>query len=163
MKYQLLRRLLRFQPTYDITDGLGRPILCAEKRLVTFSTEYSVHSPDNRRECFSLRQRYALGRPDYEVAQGGEWLAFIQRRFGFYPSYDIDLVGGERLRVSSAGLGRRFRIDRVRDEPTPVATISRGWTLRERYRVEVLASGFREIVLAMALVIADCRRSSSGG
>ncbi|QDT69565.1 hypothetical protein MalM25_25040 [Planctomycetes bacterium MalM25] len=163
MKYQLLRRLLRFNPTYDLIDGRGRPILCAEKRLVSFSSEYSARSPDGRQERFSLRQRYALGRPDYEVAQGGEWLAFIQRRLSFYPSYDIDLVGGEQLHVISSTLGRRYHIAHADAEDQPLATISRGWTLRERYRVELLERSYEEVVFAIALVIADSLRHSSVG
>lgn len=159
MRYQIKQRFMSLRTRFDIADESGTPLLFAEKKLVSFSSEYSIRSLKGDHELVSLRKRINLGMPRYDISRAGVPLASAKRLFTFRLRYAVAVPGADTLWVGGSLFEHNYQIRRQDKLGQPVATVSRNsWTLSDSYGLEVFDPAYEAICLAIIILVDDARQ-----
>ena len=154
MKICIRQEVLTLGDYFDITDENGEILYTGEQELFRFWKTIIVRDREEQ-EIVSIRHKFSLFFPCYEILSGEEKIGEIVREYSFLGSYYT--VEGTGLTVDGSAFGHSYEI--MRGEET-VGHIEKEWlTFGDCYTLSFEEETDLPVMLAVLLAIDSMNES----
>ncbi|HET7232112.1 MAG TPA: LURP-one-related family protein [Longimicrobium sp.] len=161
-KYKMRQKLLSIGEDYTIEDESGRAVYKVDGKVLTIRETFVIVDMSGR-EVATIREKKLAIRDSMKILRDGNTIATVKKALisPFTDRFDVDVEGGEDLKVKGNLLDHEYTIRRDGDT---VATVSKHWfTLRDTYGIDIAPGQDDALILAVAVALDEMAHDPDEG